>query len=110
MPARRPPGTLMMSPRRNWLSEATAAARWFALRCLAASPSSSDSSRRSRKYSAKSPRSQVTASSSSSRRPRCAARATPATARSAWNWAKDDSRIAVARSIPACPTRFTAML
>ncbi len=26
-PARRPPGTLMMSPRRNWLSEAIASAR-----------------------------------------------------------------------------------
>ena len=55
MPARLPLGTRMMSPRRNCSSDRSASARRAADRCLAASPSRPDSSRRSSSYSAKSP-------------------------------------------------------
>ena len=65
MPGRLPPETRMMSPRRRACRDRSASARRAADRCRAAAPSSSDSSLRSRAYSAKSPRSQLTASSAS---------------------------------------------
>ena len=62
--------------------------------------SASDSSRRSREYSVKSPRWQVIAllkpARDSSRLRTCLA--SPTTERSAWNWAKEDSRISRARA------------
>ncbi len=110
MPGRLPPETRMTSPRRRACRDRSASARRAADRCRAAAPSRSDSSLRSRAYSAKSPRSQLTASSASACRLRWACRAMPTTARSAWNWANEDSSSAAARSRPTWPTRFTAML
>ena len=110
IPDRLPPGIRMMSPRRRVCRDRSASARRAADRWRAAAPSSSDSSLRSRAYSAKSPRSQLTVSSASACLARRAWRAMPTTARSAWNWANEDSSRAAARSRPTWPTRFTAML
>ena len=112
IPARRPAVTWMMSPRRNASSERAVSARRSADRSLASRPSRSDNSARIRAYPATSPRSQLicAATRSSSSRPSRAWRARPATARSAWNWANEDSSRVAALARPNCPVRFTAML
>src|SRR6478752_1941160 len=94
-PGARPPGTLTTSPGSKRASESSLSD--FCTRDLVRDVafSASDSSLRSRAYSVKSPRWQVMdlaypARDSSLLR---TCRARPTTERSAWNWAKDDSRI-----------------
>ena len=74
--------------------------------------SASESARRSREYSVKSPRWHVMAllkpARDSSRLRTCFA--SPTTERSAWNWAKEDSRISRARGRPNCASRLMDML
>ncbi len=111
-PARRPEGTTITSPGLSFSTAAAAAARREAEFCRDSSASRSDRALRNPAYSSKSPRWQVIASlyPSSASRLRLTWRVRPTTARSAWNWAKELSSRALARAVPTCPTRLTAML
>ena len=111
-PANLPVGTSMTSPGLRLDSEATASSRRSALRARLAPFSTSPIRRRSAAYSMKSPRSQVAASAypSSASCALCSWRASPTTALSAWNWAKDCSSSSRERSRPNWWTRLTAML
>ena len=111
-PARRPPGTRMMSPGRSCARDLAASARRELARARDRSPSRSVSDLRSCAYSAKSPFSQLIAAASSSMASRFLRtwRVSPITPRSAWNCANEDSSKAEARARPAQPVRLTAML
>ena len=112
MPENFPAGTSITSPGRSASSDATTSSRLSARRALGRAASASESRRRSREYSMKSPRWQVAASaypsSASSALRSC--RASPTTALSAWNCANDDSSSSRAVARPTWCTRFTAML
>ncbi len=103
-PARRPPGTAMMSPRRSSGRERSDCALREEARLREASFSRSVSCRRIPMQAIDLARSSACCLTRRSRR------AIPTTPWSAWNWAKEDSSSAAARCRPARPVRLTAML